>query len=293
SSIKNALVSPDSQALLYSLIRLQQPKLAVEIGTYMASTTEAMACAISENGCGLLHTVDPFSVRGYLRIARWPRALRKVTKFHLRNSMSYFAKMKRRALRADIVFVDGNHDHEFALFDIPSAAQMMNPNGFIVIDNIAQPGPFLATRQFMERHGSRGWRECGSSLSQFREPFDRDRTTIHNTDFCILRAPAYIAIGSEPVSFGILEWTIEKKLLLRLQGGRAGRLHVQFIARFYENPPREIIRSVTVEFDDRKDVVVDIPDLATSDLVVRRTLEMWFRWEGDRELCLHDLPSIH
>ena len=119
-SIKNALVSPDSQALLYSLIRLQRPKMAVEIGTYMASTTEAMARAIVENGCGLLHTVDPFSIRGYLKIARWPRELRKVTKFHLRDSMSYFAKMKRRGLRADLVFVDGNHDHEFALFDIQS-----------------------------------------------------------------------------------------------------------------------------------------------------------------------------
>jgi predicted O-methyltransferase YrrM len=49
-SIRDALVSPDSQALLYTLIRVQRSKLAVEIGTYMASTTEAMACAIAENG---------------------------------------------------------------------------------------------------------------------------------------------------------------------------------------------------------------------------------------------------
>src|SRR3981081_3925042 len=63
-SIKRALVSPDSQALLYSLIRLQRPKIAVEIGTYMASTTEAMARAVAENGEGALHTVDPFSIKG-------------------------------------------------------------------------------------------------------------------------------------------------------------------------------------------------------------------------------------
>src|SRR5438132_1540860 len=104
-SIKNALVSPDSQALLYSLIRLQRPKVAVEIGTYLASTTEAMARAIVENGRGVLHTVDPFAIKGYLKIAGWPRKLRKVTRFHLRDSMRYFAKMQRRGMRTDIVFI--------------------------------------------------------------------------------------------------------------------------------------------------------------------------------------------
>src|SRR5258708_7520710 len=59
-SMANALVSPDSQALLYTLIRLLRPEIVVEIGTYKASTTEAMALAIVENGFGALHTVDPY-----------------------------------------------------------------------------------------------------------------------------------------------------------------------------------------------------------------------------------------
>src|SRR6266478_6344751 len=73
-SIKGALVSPDSQALLYSLIRLLRPSVAVEIGTYLASTTEAMARAIAANSFGKLHTVDPYGAeKAPPIIARWPK----------------------------------------------------------------------------------------------------------------------------------------------------------------------------------------------------------------------------
>jgi hypothetical protein len=206
--------------------------------------------------------------------------------------MSYFGKMKRCGARADLVFVDGNHDHEFALFDIQSAAQMINPCGFIVIDNIAQPGPFLAARQFMEQASSRGWHECGNSLSQFKEPFDRNRTAIHNTDFCVLRAPSTITVGSDPVSLGLMEWTNERELRLQRQGMATGRIHVQFIIRIFERPPREIIRSATVEFDDNSYIAIAIPELGPLERAARRTLEMWARWEGEGELCFRERPSI-
>lgn len=98
SSIKNALVSPDSQSLLYCLIRMLRPRLAIEIGTYLASTTEAMARALADNGEDELHTVDPFALLARLNIARWPAELRKVTQFHLTDSMAYFAKLRRRGL---------------------------------------------------------------------------------------------------------------------------------------------------------------------------------------------------
>jgi hypothetical protein len=285
--------------------------IAVEIGTYMASTTEAMARAIADNGRGDLHTVDPFAIRGRLNIARWPRELRKVTRFHLSNSMRYFAKMQRRKMRTDLVFVDGNHDYEFALFDIQCAARLMNPSGFVVIDNIAQPGPFLAARDFMERAHSQGWRECGNSLARFKatEPFDRDRTTIHNTDFCVLRAPSTISIGNQPVSFGELPWTSQSSALrLRLQNEAAGRLQAQFIIRVFENPPREIIESTSVELTGGKEIGVLIPFPQSPDnnarrfrlanlllpirRKMRRTVETWLTWEGDGELKLSELPSI-
>jgi predicted O-methyltransferase YrrM len=293
-SIKNALVSPDAQALLYCLIRKFRPKVAVEIGTYLASTTEAMARAVADNGYGILHTVDPFAIKGYLRIATWPRRLRKVTQFHLRDSMRWFGRMKRIGLRTDIVFVDGNHDYEFALFDIQSAAKMMNPGGFIVIDNIAQPGPFLAARDFMERAHSLGWRECGNSLARLNEPFDRHRTTIHNTDFCVLRAPDTIAVGSDPVGFGNLLWTDQSSgLKLRLQNDVTGRLQAQFIIRVFEAPQfREVIHSGGIELHQSREANIAIP-FPLADKHSDRAVETWLTWQGTGDFRLSELPAIY
>jgi predicted O-methyltransferase YrrM len=295
-SIKGALVSPDSQALLYSLIRLLRPQIAIEIGTYLASTTEAMAHAIAENHSGKLYTVDPYRMEKTPKIvAGWPKVLQKVTYFHLTDSMTFFAWMQREGIRPDLVFVDGNHDFEFALFDIQCAARLMNPGGFIVIDNIAQPGPFFAARDFMARASGGGWRECGSSLSRFSpmEPFDRNRTTIHNTDFCVLRAPGSISIGDRPITFGDLPWTAEKTVLrLKLTDDFTGKLHAQFIIRVFENPPREIIESTSVNLAQVKHVDVRVPFPVSQDKNTRKTVEPWLSWEGEGDLRLKEFPSI-
>jgi predicted O-methyltransferase YrrM len=295
-SIKGALLPPDAQALLYSLIRLLRPEVAIEIGTYLASTTEAMARAIAANGFGTLHTVDPYGAAKVPNIiARWPAELRKVTELHLTDSMLFFAWMQKCEMRTDLVFVDGNHDYEFALFDIQCSARLMNAGGLIVIDNISQPGPFFAAQDFMERASPQGWRECGNALSRFdpMQPFDRNRTTIHNTDFCVLRAPPSISIGNRPITFGDLSWTTENTVLrLRLAEETVGKLYVQFIIRVFENPPREIIQSTSVILDGKKDieVAVDFPSPQGED--VYRTVEPWLTFEGAGELLLRDFPSV-
>jgi hypothetical protein len=291
-----------------------RPQLAIEIGAYLASTTEAMARAVADNGEGELQTVDPFALQARLNIARWPAGLRKVTQFHLTDSMAYFAKLRRRGTRAGLVFIDGNHDYEFALFDIQCAARMMNPDGFIVIDNIAQPGPFMAAWHFMERAHAKGWRECGNSLGRFRptDPFDRHRTTIHNTDFCVLRAPATMAIGADPVCIDELAWSPASKCLrLRLAAAAEGRLQVQFVIRVFEAPPREIIESTSVDIFGECEVDIAVPFPTAPDITVRgrfplldrllrrprlrqlrRSIEPWLSWEGGGELNLSEPPSI-
>lgn len=295
-AIKNALVSPDSQALLYSLIRLLRPATAIEIGTYKASTTEAMARAIADNRFGTLHTVDPYGAATVPKIiGKWPAELRAVTNVHLVNSMLFFADMQKKGERAELIFVDGNHDYEFALFDIQCAARLMNPGGFLVIDNIAQPGPFFAAQEFMRRGAVQGWAECGGSLNQYRrgEMFDRHRTTTHNTDFCILRAPQSISISDLPVTFGDLPWRVENSVLqLKLVSKAPGKLFAQFIMRIFENPPRELIHSVTLDtsYDTELDVPIDFP--SSSDPNARRAIETWMTWEGEGDLRLSEFPSI-
>jgi hypothetical protein len=36
--------------------------------------------------------------------------------------------------------------------------------------------------------------------------YDRDRTSIHNTDFMVLRAPSTYQVDNRPRNFGLIRW---------------------------------------------------------------------------------------
>ena len=293
-SARRSLVSPESQALLYSLIRVLKPQRVVEIGTFMAATTEAIARALYANTTGILDTIDPFGKRRVRPIlAAWPEGLRKTTVFHAVNSMQFFAEMERQQQRAELIFVDGNHDFEFALFDIESAARFLSPGGFIVVDNISQPGPYMASRDFLARH--RGWKEHGKSVGRLHQPgpYDTDRTKIPNTDFCILRAPSSVIVGSRPMTPGVSAFTSKLGgLQVELAQLAEGTLHVQCVVRTFGDQLTESIVEKTV--DIRGDQVLiriplEAPETAPD---VRRTVEPWLSWKGDKELQLSAPPRI-
>ena len=177
---ERSLVSGQAQALLYSVIRNLRPDHVFEIGSYKAGTTEALCRALHANGHGLLHTVDPF--RGdYVAatIAHWPTELLRHVSIHPMSSMDFYMEMERQSVRPGVVFVDGNHDYEFALFDIGRAAKYMTPGGFIFVDNVAQPGPFFAARDFLSANP--GWREIGGSTEGYNASRSFDRTRSGNS----------------------------------------------------------------------------------------------------------------
>ena len=291
---QRSLVSPEAQALLYSLIRMLKPQRVVEIGTFRAATTEAIARALHANTTGVLDTIDPFGKRTVRPIlAAWPEELRKTTVFHAVNSMQFFAEMERLQQRAELIFVDGNHDFEFALFDIKSAARFLTPGGFIVIDNISQPGPYMASRDFLARH--RGWKECGKSVGRLRQPapYDMDRTKISNTDFCVLRAPSSIIVGSRPMTPGISAFTNKLSgLQVELAQLADGILHVQCVVRTFGGQLTKSIVEKTVDIRGDQ-VLIQIPlEVPESAPDVRRTVEPWLSWKGDKELQLSAPPRI-
>src|SRR5262249_49282855 len=140
-------------------------------------------------------------------IACWPDELQAHVRFYPVDSMGFFAAQAvQRQDRPGLVFVDGNHDFEFAQFDILSSARLIEPGGFIFVDNISQPGPFWAALDFLK--SSANWREIGGSAGPYRPqfPYDRARTAIVNTDFCVLRAPTLFAVGPRPVTTGEQWW---------------------------------------------------------------------------------------
>jgi predicted O-methyltransferase YrrM len=292
-----SLVSATSQALLYTLLRNLAQGDALEIGTYKAATTEAMCRAAAANGTGTVHAVDPF--RGeYIAavLKRWPDALRKHVTFHDVDSMSFFFDLPKLGVKPVMALIDGNHDYEFALFDIQSAARHLAPGGFIVIDNVSLPGPFAAARRFVADNP--GWIECGGTTSD-RDAmlaFDTRRSAIRDTDFIILRAPRGYMVDNQPRHF-----SLTRQLSNRVDGIRLtlaepagyGVLHVQTMLHAYGASAAEAIASQTLQIDGAPGVVTvrfDTP-LRIDGAFAYFTVEPWLSWRSERPLLLSEPPQ--
>src|ERR1051325_8487017 len=156
-----SLLPVTARALLYAVVRNVNPEHVVEIGTYQGGTAEVLSRALRANGRGMLHTVSPYDAERFgPTLAQWPNELRAHATYYPVNSMAFFIRMAEQRIRPGVVLVDGNHDYEFAAFDIWSAARWMTPGGFIFIDNVSQAGPYRAALDFMTARP--GWRSCGT-----------------------------------------------------------------------------------------------------------------------------------
>jgi predicted O-methyltransferase YrrM len=296
-AIERALVSPDTQALLFTLVRNLRPEHVIEIGTYRASTTEAICRALYANNKGIIHTVDPYNTLTIFKtLYNLPLVLRRHLRFYPTDSMDFFALARRSGIRADMVFIDGNHEYEFALFDIESAARLLRPGGFIVIDNVSQAGPYFAARDFRANHPR--WSECGHSFDNYRPqfPFDPHRTTITNTDACVLRAPARYLIGERPETAGpqfIKEDTIGGVSIAIAQPA-TGTLYAQCVVRIFGSPPSEATIETTANLSDAHGPArIALPwTFQANDLRFFRSAELWLSWQGCEDLALSEEPQL-
>jgi predicted O-methyltransferase YrrM len=294
-----SLVSAVSQALLYALVRNLRPQHVFEIGTYKAGTAEVICRALHANGRGVLHTTDPYgSHRVPAIVSRWPSELRHRLRFHALDSMSFFGLiLADPETRADLVFVDGNHDYEFALFDIGCAARVLRPGGFIVVDNVSQAGPYLAARDFLAVH--RDWTECrvGEHAGDPTKAFDGARSTIPDTDFMVLRGPLGYGIGNRPTSFG--ETTLAGSGIAGVTLALAdpvpeGVIHAQCVLRGFSatKPDVERVDAVSREVSSRDaGAALHLPlalDVGPGFDAVR--LEIWLIWSGAQKLPLTAPP---
>ena len=241
---KNSFVSDRSRALLYYLIRMMKPEAVAEIGTLFAGTTEVMARALWENGRGIVLTTDPFGGRrAPAAIGRWPKPLQHVTRFYDDDSMAFFAKLQQERIELDLVLVDGNHDLEFAFFDLSMAARLLRPGGIVIMDNADQSGPFYASQQFLAHNW--GWQEVGGAMARFdpSRPFDPIRSSVPETTFLILRAPDSHLVQAAPQSWG-QQWISASRVygfaIDLAPQSRRGLLHFQGTLRAFRDENREI-----------------------------------------------------
>ena len=210
------------------------------------------------------------------------------------SSMDFYTEMERQGIHPGVVFVDGNHDYEFALFDIGRAAKYMSHGGFIFVDNIAQPGPFLAARDFLAVNP--GWRELGglTEKSDTSRSFDRARSVIPNTDFIVLQAPTSYVVTNRPTTFGRLRWwsPAVNGLELQLNGSAAtGSLDIQVVLRGFGAQPVEAIGETTVRLQAGSGQVFAPLKIKVEGQFTFFSVEAWLIWRGDRPLQLATAPK--
>lgn len=299
---QRSLMSDHSRAALYLLIRALQPRGVAEIGTMYAGTTEVLARAVWENGGGVVHTTDPFGAeRCPPIIGSWPRELQSLTKYHALNSMDFFIEVDKNKYELDLILVDGNHDYEFALFDLMMAARYIQRGGIIVMDNAEQSGPFRASREFLRDNPA--WKELGNAVSSYRRsrPFDTDRASSPQTTFVILQAPSFFTIGEGPHSWGQTRTKASsvKGFTLDLpQQSTAGVLHYHMILRAFPaiGPVQEkkSVGKLRIVADKAESISHMLPAPLVVAPDATYTFEIDLSWEADDgapPLAMNELPT--
>jgi predicted O-methyltransferase YrrM len=291
-----SLMSDESRAVLFSIIRTLRSKYIAEIGTFRAGTTEVMARACWENNWGIIYTTDPYGGdRCPPIISSWPKDLSKYVSFHPLTAMDFFAYLDQRRITLDLTLVDGNHEYEFALFDLQMAARRTHPSGIIVMDNAEQSGPFEAARTFLGANPA--WCELGNAVASHdpSNPFNTARASIPDTSFIILQAPPFIAIGPGPHSWG--QRRIERPavggLTLDLARPAKGTLHYQVILRSFRENQTPVeqkavgsagidasVQKLSLPFDE--EVLVEAGEV--------HTVEIDVSWQGTEPLALTTPP---
>jgi predicted O-methyltransferase YrrM len=294
---RRSLLTSLSQALLYTLIRNMRPAHVVEIGTYRGGTAECLSRALQANGLGTLHTVSPYDAERFGPIlAQWPEELRRRTRYHPVDSMMFFMQIDQERIRPDLVLVDGHHDYEFANFDIEASARRLTPGGFILVDNVAQAGPFRAASGFLASHP--GWRDCGVEFAppDKTKAFDTSRRHIPDTDFYVLRAPFAYLIDEAPLTFGVLPWGEGQVRGLRLslaKPRRVGTLYVECVLRAFSDARiDELVGRAARVIDgsaEEVDIAFEKPITAQGTFDHYR-VEPWLIWQGDTPLPLTAPP---
>src|ERR1700722_3211505 len=292
---QRALISAAAAALIYTLVRNAKPQHVVEIGTYHGGTSELICRALYENGSGTLHTVSPFEAERVVPIFdSWPQELRRHLEFYLMTSMDFYYRLNARGIRPEIAFIDGDHSYQAALFDIQSLAKSLTRRGFLLVDNVSQPGPYYARMDFLQRDPD--WTQCKARDPTWADPnkaFDRERASVPETDFEILRAPPGYRIGSRPVTFGEMPSTNAVKGLRIHAVSAGGTLHAQCVLRGFGSPAAEesVMAALDIVTPGTVDLIFPHP-LELKGLFEHCSAESWLGWRGAPPLPLGKIPTI-
>jgi predicted O-methyltransferase YrrM len=300
-----SLMAPVGCALLYHLTRLLGAKAVLEIGTYRAGGTEAIAMAIAAEG-GIVITLDPNGQRDALvreTIAAWPEPMRAATQYHNHSSATFFDQLELGQLLAfDLIVVDGYHEYGYALFDMTMAAKYARPGAIMIVDDFVLPEVFWAARDFASAHPD--WTVVGDVFARVDpdRPFETQRPSLPGTNFVIFVAPLAMELGPRPkvVHYPALEISGIRGLDFGFAPGNpAGALHALAILRASAPLPalpeqlHRHLGMVVVPGVSSQLLLID-PPLRT-DRNIDRSLELQLIFrptDGDARLVLAGPPEL-
>ena len=310
---EDSLLSDNARAFLYQLIRAILPNKVLEIGCHLAGTSEVLARALWANNKGHLITIDPFVRENGVQeiINKWPKELQKRVILHPVNSASYFTTSEDILNpeehgfppNFDLIFIDGNHEYGYVLFDLIMSAQHCASGGVIVLDNADLPGVFWALKNFLVMN--KGWRVLGNPIEKHsdKNPFETIYASYDN-QFILFR-PHFFAIDQVPVSFKssiFYEPGIKGYEFDFLPDHSEGTLHTTIFFRSFYNQPdmgnpeeRKIIKSIHLEENQNKAIMRIDPLISyeNPDKSYRRS-EIFLVWQshiGNRPLFLKKIPE--
>ena len=199
---------PTVQAIMYQLLVETKSSSILEIGTLFGGSTHVLARAAHAMGNnGVVVTIDPFGGHRVPAILReLPGSLSELVHFFPYSSMELFLQNQNAQMEFDAVFIDGDHNHEGALFDVFSAAQCLKPNGVIVMDNTNDYGVTLAALEFIRHFPN--WQVLGVDGKDVERGFDLDggllqsvSTEALETAQLYLVRPSGKSLGTFPLKF--------------------------------------------------------------------------------------------
>lgn len=119
--------------VLYALVRILQPRICVEIGSYKGDSSVWIAQALEDNGEGQLVCVDPFIGVGE---GKRPIFVEKVESLGLGHKVRLIEMRSELALdhvpaRIDFLFIDGDHSMKGCLLDIEKYVPRLTRGGVV------------------------------------------------------------------------------------------------------------------------------------------------------------------
>ncbi len=126
---------------LYGLVRALRPDAVIEIGSARGRTACAMALACSQNAKGKVYAIDPHIQNDWSdkdSEESYDFFMRRLRSYELEPWCEIIRKTSKEALatppsiKADLVFIDGDHTYEGVKLDFELCKPLVSEHGLIV-----------------------------------------------------------------------------------------------------------------------------------------------------------------